>query len=92
MWRTLVLSEERLNHVRSSIIQHRSLAQKVRLVLEEKTQPWTGHELNLRLEISPTESLKLNPNGVVRLWYTMAFRLLVYPNQRISRRVLPQTR
>src|SRR5882757_5423029 len=41
-------------------------AQKVRLVLEEKEQPWTGHELNLRLgdQVRP-EYLKLNPNGVV---------------------------
>lgn len=41
-------------------------AQKVRILLAEKTLPWVSHELNLRLrDQHRPEYLRLNPNGVV---------------------------
>jgi glutathione S-transferase len=41
-------------------------AQKVRLVLAEKNQPWVGHHLNLRAgDQHKAAYLELNPNGVV---------------------------
>ncbi len=43
-----------------------SASRRVRLCLEEKSIPWTGHEIDLsKQEQHSAEYLKINPNGVV---------------------------